>query len=106
MELNTEQQLTEILSRHVRRNLSKCKLYTNEFFHYFDFILDGNIIPNFEDKNFQDAFQVRFIKKISENKYRIFCTKFILLIKWFRSYDDVYNEHMIMFDYQIVKRRD
>jgi len=52
MELNTEQQLTEILSRHVRRNLSKCKLYTNEYFHYFDFILDGNIIPNFEDKNF------------------------------------------------------
>jgi len=49
---------------------------------------------------------MHFIKKISENKYRIFCTKFILLIKWFYSYDDVYNEHIIIFDYQIVKRRD
>jgi len=105
MELNTEQ-LTEVLSRHIRRNLSKCKLNKCEFFHYFDFTLSGNIIPNFEDKNFQDAFRVRFIKKLSDNKYRIYCTNLILLIKWYRSYDDVFDEYTIMFDYQILKLRD
>lgn len=106
MELLNVEQLTKVLSCHINKNLSKCKLKENKFFNCFDFILDRNVVPNFEDKFFQDTFQVRFIKKKNDNKYRIYCTNLILLIKWYKSYDEFQNEYIIMLDYHIIKRRD